>query len=421
MNPVPDYSAAYVVLRTTRRGAEGHGLAFTVGRGNEVQVAAIAALAPMVVGLPVDELLADLGAFCPRDSSATARSAGWARRRASSTWPPAAVVNAVWDLAARRAGKPLWQLLARPHPGAAGRAGRLPLPARRAHRGRGARAAAAARRRPGRAGAARCWRDGYPAYTTTPGLAGLRRREARPAVPRGGRRRLPADQAQGRRRTWPTTSGGWRIARRRGRAGHPHRGGRQPDLGRARRRSSGCGELRPFDPYWIEEPTSPDDVLGHAAVRQARRADPGRHRRARRQRGGVQAAAAGRRRRRGADRRLPGRRRQREPRDPAARREVRRAGLPARRRRRAVRDGAAPGDVRLSSRSAAPPRTGSSSTSTTCTSTSSTRSASAAGATSHPPPRGMSAQILPTSLAEFLFPDGPQWADAGAPAEAPTQ
>src|SRR6185295_15130739 len=58
MNPFPDYSAAYVVVRTSA-GRVGYGLAFTVGRGNDVQVAGIAALAPLVVGRPVEELLAD--------------------------------------------------------------------------------------------------------------------------------------------------------------------------------------------------------------------------------------------------------------------------------------------------------------------------------------------------------------------------
>ncbi len=59
MNPVPDYSAAYVVVRTSE-GREGYSLAFTVGRGNDVQVAGIQALAPLVVGRPVDDLLGDL-------------------------------------------------------------------------------------------------------------------------------------------------------------------------------------------------------------------------------------------------------------------------------------------------------------------------------------------------------------------------
>src|SRR5690242_21788877 len=64
MNPDPDYSAAYVVLRTDQTdGPEGHGFAFTIGRGNDVQTAAIAALRPYLVGRDVDEVLGDLGGF----------------------------------------------------------------------------------------------------------------------------------------------------------------------------------------------------------------------------------------------------------------------------------------------------------------------------------------------------------------------
>src|SRR5215475_3078374 len=64
MNPDPDYSAAYVILRTDRGdGVEGHGLTFTIGRGTEVVVAAVHALEPLVVGRSVEALEADLGGF----------------------------------------------------------------------------------------------------------------------------------------------------------------------------------------------------------------------------------------------------------------------------------------------------------------------------------------------------------------------
>ena len=67
MNPDPDYSAAYLVLRTDRSdGLCGHGLVFTIGRGNDIQTAALAALAPMVVGLCVEDVIADLGGFAQR-------------------------------------------------------------------------------------------------------------------------------------------------------------------------------------------------------------------------------------------------------------------------------------------------------------------------------------------------------------------
>src|SRR3954468_13551191 len=67
MNPDPDYSAAYMVLRTdSPDGLCGHGLVFTIGRGNDVQTAALAALAPMVIGQSVEAMIADLGSFARR-------------------------------------------------------------------------------------------------------------------------------------------------------------------------------------------------------------------------------------------------------------------------------------------------------------------------------------------------------------------
>lgn len=86
MNPAPDYAAAYAVPRTDGPDElAGHGFAFTIGRFNDVQVAAIAALAPAIVGADVDELVADLGGFSRR-RSATASCAGSGRRLASPTW-----------------------------------------------------------------------------------------------------------------------------------------------------------------------------------------------------------------------------------------------------------------------------------------------------------------------------------------------
>ncbi|GAB3841465.1 hypothetical protein GCM10029963_12700 [Micromonospora andamanensis] len=86
MNPFPDYSAAYVVVRTSA-GAEGHGLVFTVGRGTDLQVAAVQALAPMVVGQRVDELVADPGALARRlVGDSQIRWLG--PEKGSCTWPP---------------------------------------------------------------------------------------------------------------------------------------------------------------------------------------------------------------------------------------------------------------------------------------------------------------------------------------------
>ena len=107
MNPDPDYSAAYVVIGTDAGdGIEGHGFAFTIGRGNDVQVAAIRALEPFVLGRPVDEIR-DASRMLLHDSQLR-----WlGPEKGVMHMAIGAVVNALWDLAAKRAGKPLWALL----------------------------------------------------------------------------------------------------------------------------------------------------------------------------------------------------------------------------------------------------------------------------------------------------------------------
>src|SRR5580700_9098044 len=113
MNPAPDYSAAYVVIRTDAAdpALSGHGFAFTIGRGNDVQLAAIRLIEPFLAGQDLDEILADLGGLgrrLVRDSPLhwLGPSCGVMHMATG------AVLNACWDLAARRAGQPLWLLLA---------------------------------------------------------------------------------------------------------------------------------------------------------------------------------------------------------------------------------------------------------------------------------------------------------------------
>ena len=111
MNPDPDYSVAYAVVRTDGDdGLEGHGFTFTIGRGNELCVAAIEALAPLVVDLDVGETLSDMGAFWRRiTGDSQLRWVG--PEKGVIHLATAAVVNAVWDLYAKLEGKPLWKLL----------------------------------------------------------------------------------------------------------------------------------------------------------------------------------------------------------------------------------------------------------------------------------------------------------------------
>ena len=246
MNPDPDYSAAYVVVRTDAEdGLKGHGFAFTIGRGNDVQVAAIRALEPFIAGLPLDETLASLGDVYRRlTHDSQLRWLG--PEKGVMHMAVSAVVNALWDLAAKRAGQPLWKLLSDLSPEALVELvdfrylsdALTPDEAleilRRAQHGRAERED-------------QLLAAGYPAYTTTPGWLGYSDDKLAPPVPGGGRGRLHADQAQGRRR--PGRRRPPPADRPRGlRAGDPHRGRRQPALGRRRRDRTGSVRSRPSIP-----------------------------------------------------------------------------------------------------------------------------------------------------------------------------
>jgi len=109
MNQAPDYSAAYAILKTDT-DLEGHGLTFTIGRGNELCLAAIEALAPLVVGRTLESFTEDMGAFWHHvTGDSQLRWVG--PEKGVIHLATAAIVNAVWDLYARSEGKPLWKLL----------------------------------------------------------------------------------------------------------------------------------------------------------------------------------------------------------------------------------------------------------------------------------------------------------------------
>src|SRR3954454_16486934 len=264
MNPQPDYSAAYVVLRTSA-GDEGHSLVFTIGRGTEVQVEAVRAFAPLVVGLAAEEALADPGAFSRRlGADSPMRWLG--PEKGVAHMAHGAIVNALWDLRARRAGQPLWLQLAELSPeelvalvdfryirDALTEEEALRI-LRRAEPGREERIA-------------QLRSAGYPAYTTTPGWLGYDDeklvRLSRAAVAEGFTQiklKVGGDLQTDRRR----------LALAREAVG--------PDVRIAIDANQVWGveeaiawvdALHDFDPYWIEEPTAPDDVLGHAAIKRA--------------------------------------------------------------------------------------------------------------------------------------------------------
>src|SRR5258708_31657348 len=110
MNPDPDYSAAYVVLKTDA-GLEGHGLTFTIGRGNEICVAAVKALKHLVVGQTLEAITANMGAYWRRiTGDSQLRWIG--PEKGAIHLATAAIVNAVWDLWGKAEKKPVWKVLA---------------------------------------------------------------------------------------------------------------------------------------------------------------------------------------------------------------------------------------------------------------------------------------------------------------------
>jgi L-fuconate dehydratase len=270
MNPDPDYSAAYGVLRTdtvTPEGTplDGHAFAFTIGRGNDVQVAALRLLEPYVVGLDVETLCADPTALSTRlVGDSQLRWLG--PEKGVMHMAIGTVVNAAWDLAAKHAGLPLWRLLAGMRPeelvslvdfryltDALTPAEALEI-LRRAEDGKAERIA-------------ELETHGYPAYTTSPGWLGY------------------SDEKLGRLARQAVADGFTQIKLKVGddldddvRRFHTARAVLGPDIRIAVDANQRWGvdeaitwmrELARYDPWWIEEPTSPDDVLGHAAIRAA--------------------------------------------------------------------------------------------------------------------------------------------------------
>ncbi|MBS2964364.1 fuconate dehydratase [Actinocrinis puniceicyclus] len=266
MHPDPDYSAAYVILRTDARdGAQGHAFCFTIGRGNDVVTAAIGALRPFVVGRLLDEVIDHLGRFSGQlVGDSQLRWLG--PEKGVMHMAIGAVLNAAWDLAAKRAGKPVWKLLADMTPKQLVELVDFRYLVDALTPDEALELLSAAE--PGRAEREQLLlRDGYPAYTTSPGWLGYDdakvTRLAREAVADGFtqiklkvgasvqddvRRLRAARAAVGPRvRIAVDANQRWNV-------------GEAIEWVRA---------LAGFDPYWIEEPTSPDDVLGHAAIRRA--------------------------------------------------------------------------------------------------------------------------------------------------------
>ena len=264
MNPDPDYSAAYVILETDD-GQDGHGLTFTIGRGNEICVAAIEAMRPLVIGIELDWLRDD-PARCWRHLTGDSQLRWIGPEKGAIHLATGAIVNALWDWWAKAEGKPVWRLVADMTPEqlvrvidfryitdcvtpdealaflterAAGKADRI----------------------------ATLHRDGYPCYTTSAGWLGYSdeklSRLAREAVDAGFRHvklKVGRDLDDDIRRL--------RVAR----------AAVGPDV----RLMIDANQVWEVDqaiewvnrlafakPWFIEEPTCPDDVEGHRKIREA--------------------------------------------------------------------------------------------------------------------------------------------------------
>jgi len=266
MNPAPDYSAAYVVLSTDRSdGIEGHGLTFTIGRGNEIVCAALEALRPLLVGQEIAAFTSAPGAFW-KHIAGDSQLRWLGPEKGVIHLATAAVINALWDLWGKLERKPLWKLLSDLTPAQIvemvdwryltdalkpdeARARLEMLVPTRAQR------------------ESEMLRDGYPAYTTSAGWLGYPdekiRRLCREALAEGFTHfkiKVGSNQADDVRRA--------AIVRQ--------------EIGPSFTLmvdANQCWDveqavewttaLAPSRPLWIEEPTSPDDVLGHATIARA--------------------------------------------------------------------------------------------------------------------------------------------------------
>ncbi|TWD45944.1 L-fuconate dehydratase [Agrobacterium vitis] len=270
MNPDPDYSAAYVILGTESEGLagnelEGHGLTFTIGRGNEICCAAINALTHLVVGLDLDWIAENPGRFW-RHITSDSQLRWIGPDKGAMHLATGAVVNAVWDLLAKKAGKPVWRLVAEMSPedivsivdfryltDALTPEEALAI-LKKADVGKQDRIATLER-------------EGYPCYTTSAGWLGYDdeklRRLCHEAIDQGFthiKMKVGRDLEDDKRRL--------RIVRE--------------VIGDERfmmidanqvwevnQAIDWVKELQPYKPFFIEEPTSPDDVFGHKKIREA--------------------------------------------------------------------------------------------------------------------------------------------------------
>jgi len=266
MNPEPDYSATYVILKTSGKvRLEGHGLAFTVGRGNEICVKAVEALIPFVKGRPMDSITSDMAGFW-HTLTGDSQIRWLGPEKGAVHMAAAAIINAVWDLYAKAEGKPLWKLLADMSPEELiscidfSYITDVLSPYEALEILKNKASSKAVREREIR-------ETGYPAYTTSIGWLGYPDEKVR----RLCKEALAGGWTNFKMKVGSNVDDDIRRAKIiREEIGYDHK------LMMDANQKWGVDEaiaymrhLAEFKPYWIEEPTSPDDILGHAAIRKA--------------------------------------------------------------------------------------------------------------------------------------------------------
>lgn len=263
MNPDPDYSAAYVILKTNKPDLEGHGFTFTIGRGNEICTVAINAILPLVIGKNLSTIISNMGKFW-KDITGDSQLRWLGPEKGVIHLATGAIVNAVWDLWAKAAKKPVWKLVADMS------AEQLiscidftyitdVISPEEALKLVKANESTKQNR------IAYLLKNGYPGYTTSPGWLGYSeekiKRLSKEAVAEGWkhikmkvgsdidsdltRAKIIRDQIGYDIKLMMDANQKWDV----------------------KAAIDNMKKLAIFQPYWIEEPTSPDDILGHAAIR----------------------------------------------------------------------------------------------------------------------------------------------------------
>lgn len=262
MNPDPDYSAAYIILKTNHPELEGHGLTFTIGRGNEICCAALEAIAHHVIGKDLSDIAADMGAFW-REVNSDSQIRWLGPEKGVVHLATGAMVNAVWDLYAKAEKKPLWKLIGEMSPEelvkcidftyitdvitkeealeifketAKGKTERIKL----------------------------LEENGYPGYTTSAGWLGYSDEKIR--------RLCREAKAEGWKHIKMKVGSNLQDDIRRAGIIREEIGDDMYLMMDANQKwevheaIANMKELAKFNPLWIEEPTSPDDILGHKAI-----------------------------------------------------------------------------------------------------------------------------------------------------------